>query len=265
MKQLGLTAMGLGAVGLVLLIATSSQAITRAEILEGYKAELRQAYNVPSLNPAATALCQLIARRLHPILPDTSQLDYDLGEKQNEYFEKIAIQLDLDRKTRGLVAWRIFKDACKVEAGNYQEPSRWNGWRHDIWSKVRTQQEQVEHENELARLEAERKAKEARQKAERAQQDAKWKAEYEAKQAREKAEWERFEARLAREQAEKEKTQTRCFADYERRKAQYAARSNQCEEKLEFGPERNACYMEAHERFLGKSARKSECRIFTPQ
>ena len=263
MKQLGLTAIGAGVLVIVLLFATSqAHAITRAEILEGYTTELKKAYNDPSLNPVATALCQLIARRLHPILPDTSQLDYDLDEKQNEYFEKIAIQLDLDRETRGLVAWRIFQDACKVEAGNYQEPSRWNGWRHDIWSKVRTQQEQVEHENELARLEAERKAKEARQKAERAQRDAKWQAEYEAKQAREKAESKRFEARRAREQAEKEKTQTRCLADYERRKAQYAARSNQCEEKLEFGPERNACYMEAHERFLGKSARKRECRHY---
>ena len=83
------------------LIAQDAHAVTRAEILQGYKAELKQAYNDPSLNPAVTALCQLIARRLHPILPDTAKLDYDLDEKQNQYFEKIATQLDLDKKTRG--------------------------------------------------------------------------------------------------------------------------------------------------------------------
>lgn len=124
-----------------LLIDQEAHAITRAEILEGYTTELKQAYNDPSLNPAATALCQLIARRLHPILPDTSQLDYDLDEKQNEYFEKIAIQLDLDKQTRGLVAWRIFRDACKAEVGNYEEPSRWNKWRDDRWSAWETEQE----------------------------------------------------------------------------------------------------------------------------
>ncbi len=145
MKHLGLAAMGAGAIGLVLLISTSSQAITRAEILEGYKAELKRAYNVPSLNPAVTALCQLITRRLHPILPDTSQLDYDLDEKQNEYFEKIAIQLDLDRKTRGLVAWRIFRDVCKAEVGFYQEATRWNRYRDDVWSKAPTEQLRARH------------------------------------------------------------------------------------------------------------------------
>ncbi len=154
MKQLGLTAIGAGAVGLVLLIATSSQAITRAEILEGYKAELKQAYNVPSLNPAATALCQLIARRLHPILPDTSQLDYDLDKKQNEYFEKIAIQLDLDKKTRGLVAWRIFKDACKAEVGYYQEPAPWNRWSHDFWAAIFTEQKKAEWARKNAGIKA---------------------------------------------------------------------------------------------------------------
>lgn len=153
MKQLGLTAIGAGVFVIVLLFATSqAHAITRAEILEGYTTELKKAHNDPSLNPAVTAICQVIARRLHPILPDTSQLDYNLDEKQKEYFEKIAIQLDLDRKTRGLVAWRIFRDACKVEAGYYKEPSRWNGWRRDIWSKVRTQQEQVEYEKRLAHI-----------------------------------------------------------------------------------------------------------------
>ena len=115
--------------------AQDVHAITRAEILEGYKAELKPAYNDPSLNPAATAICQLVARHLHSILPDTSQLDYDLDEKQNQYFEKIAIQLDLDKKTRGLVAWRIFRDACKAEVGNYNEPARWNKWRHDRWKR----------------------------------------------------------------------------------------------------------------------------------
>ena len=143
MKQLGLTAIGAVAVGLVLLIATSSQAITRAEILEGYTTELKKAYNDPSLNPAVTALCQIIARRVHPILPDTSQLDYDLDEKQNEYFEKIGIQLDLDKKTRGLVAWRIFRDACKAEVGYYPEPSRWNGWGRN-WVVQETEQEKAE-------------------------------------------------------------------------------------------------------------------------
>ena len=99
MKQLGLTAIGAGVLVIVLLFATSqAHAITRAEILEGYTTELKKAYNDPSLNPAVTALCQIIARRLHSILPDTSQLDYDLDEKQNQYFEKIAIQLDLDKQ-----------------------------------------------------------------------------------------------------------------------------------------------------------------------
>ncbi|MCY4613883.1 MAG: hypothetical protein OXB94_09715 [Nitrospira sp.] len=127
----------------VALNAQDVHAITRAEILEGYKAELKPDYNDPSLNPAATALCQLIARRLHPTLPDTSQLDYDLDEKQNQYFEKIAIQLDLDKKTRGLVAWRIFRDACKAEVGYYQEPSRWNGWKGN-WIIQETEQEKAE-------------------------------------------------------------------------------------------------------------------------
>ena len=121
--------------------AQDAHAITRAEILEGYIAELKPAYNDPSLSPAVSAICQLIARRLHSILPDTSQLDYDLDEKQNQYFEKIAIQLDLDKQTRGLVAWRIFRDACKAEVGNYDEPSRWNKWRHDRWSAWETEQE----------------------------------------------------------------------------------------------------------------------------
>lgn len=124
-----------------LLIDQEAHAITRAEIFEGYVAELKPAYNDPSLSPAVTAICQLIARRVHPILPDTSQLDYDLDEKQNQYFEKIGIQLDLDKKTRGLVAWRIFRDACKAEVGNYEEPSRWNKWRHDLWSAWETEQE----------------------------------------------------------------------------------------------------------------------------
>ena len=124
-----------------LLIDQEAHAITRAEILEGYITELKPAYNDPSLSPAVTAICQLIARRLHPILPDTSQLDYDLDEKQSQYFDKIAVQLDLDRKTRGLVAWRIFRDACKAEVGNYEEPSRWNKWRRDRWSAWETEQE----------------------------------------------------------------------------------------------------------------------------
>ena len=124
-----------------LLIDQEAHAITRAEILEGYIAELKLAYNDPSLSPAVSAICQLIARRLHPILPDTSQLDYDLDEKQNQYFEKIAIQLDLDKQTRGLVAWRIFRDACKAEVGNYDEPARWNKWRHDRWNAWETEQE----------------------------------------------------------------------------------------------------------------------------
>ncbi len=115
-------------------ITQDAHAITRAEILEGYTAELKPAYNDSSLKPAVTAICQLIARRLHPILPDTEQLDYDLDNKQNEYFEKIAIQLDLDRETRGLVAWRIFRDACKATVGNYKEPSPLNGWSHDEWA-----------------------------------------------------------------------------------------------------------------------------------
>ena len=122
----------------LLMFACNAQdvhAITRAEILEGYKAELKPAYNDSSLTPAATAICQLVARRIHSILPDTSQLDYDLDEKQNQYFEKIAIQLDLDKQTRGLVAWRIFRDACKAEVGNYNEPARWNKWRHDRWRR----------------------------------------------------------------------------------------------------------------------------------
>lgn len=144
MKQLGLTAIGAGVFVVVLLFATSQvHAITRAEILEGYRAELKKAHNDPSLNPAVTALCQIIARRLHPILPDTSQLDYDLDEKQNEYFEKIAIQLDLDKQTRGLVAWRIFRDACKAEVGFYQEATRWNRYRDDVWSKAPTEQQRA--------------------------------------------------------------------------------------------------------------------------
>ena len=144
MKQLGLTAIGAGVLVMVLLFATSqAHAITRAEVLEGYKAELKQAYNVPSLNPVATAICQLITRRLHPILPDTSQLDYDLDEKQNEYFEKIGTQLDLDKKTRGLVAWRIFRDACRAEVGFYQEATRWNRYRDDVWSKAPTERQRA--------------------------------------------------------------------------------------------------------------------------
>ncbi|MYD31363.1 MAG: hypothetical protein F4201_04460 [Nitrospira sp. SB0677_bin_15] len=111
--------------------AQNAHAITRAEILEGYKTELKPAYNDPSLSPAVTAICQLIARRLHPILPDTSQLDYDLDEKQNQYFKKIAIQLDLDKQTRGFVAWRIFRDACKAEVGYYNRTT---------WSEAPTEQ-----------------------------------------------------------------------------------------------------------------------------
>ena len=144
MKHLGLMAIGVSVFALVLLVAFAAQdahAITRAEILEGYTTELKKAHNDPSLNPAVTAICQIIARRLHPILPDTSQLDYDLDEKQNEYFEKIAIQLDLDKQTRGLVAWRIFRDACKAEVGNYDEPGRRNSWRRDRWSAWETEQE----------------------------------------------------------------------------------------------------------------------------
>ncbi len=148
MKQLGITAIGAGTVGLAVLIfalnAQNAHAITRAEILEGYKTELKRAHNDSSLNPAATAICQLIARRLHPTLPDTSQLDYDLDEKHNEYFEKIAIQLDLDMKTRGLVAWRIFRDACKAEVGYYQEAARWNRWSHDFWAAIFTEQKKAE-------------------------------------------------------------------------------------------------------------------------
>lgn len=140
MKQLGLTAIGAGVFVIVLLFATSqAYAITRAEILEGYTTELKKAHNDPSLTPAVTAICQLIARRLHPTLPDTSQLDYDLNEKQNQYFEKIAIQLDLDKQTRGLVAWRIFRDACKAKVGYYEELSRYNGWSHDVWTARRGQ------------------------------------------------------------------------------------------------------------------------------
>ena len=210
--------------------AQDVHAITRAEILEGYKVELKPAHNDPSLNPAATALCQLIARRLHPSLPDTSQLDYDLDEKQNQYFEKIAIQLDLDKKTRGLVAWRIFKDACKVEVGNFHEPSRWNRWRHDSWSKVMTQQEQVERDKERARL----KAKEAREKAESAQREAKREAEYQARQER-------------------------CSADLARRKAQYFARSKQCDNMKSSTEEANACDSEVRERFLGRNAKQKDC------
>lgn len=255
-----LIAIGAGALVLVLMVAFAAQdahAITRAEILEGYKTELNQAHNDPSLNAVATAICQLIERRLHPILPDTSQLDYDLDEKQNEYFEKIGIQLDLDKKTRGLVTWRIFRDACKVEVGYYQEATRWNRYRDDIWSKVRTQQEQVEYKRkELARQEAERKAEVAREKARR-ERDAKSKAEYEASQARKKAEEERFEARIARERAEEEKRRARCSAELKRRQAQYQARSKQCEKEIGIGAERNACYNKASERFLGKSAKKS--------
>ena len=217
------------AFSIVTFIAQDAHAITRAEILEGYKTELKRAHNDPSLNPAATAICQLIARRLHPILPDTSQLDYDLDEKQNQYFEKIAIQLDLDKKTRGLVAWRIFKDACKVEVGNYDEPSRWNRWRHDIWSKVMTQQEQVERDKERARLEA----KEAREKAESAQRKAKEEAEYQARQKR-------------------------CRADFARRNAQHTARITQCYNMKSF-TEADACAAEAHERFLGRNAKQKDC------
>lgn len=142
MKHLGLTAIGVSVFALVLLVAFAAQnahAITRAEILKGYIAELKPAYNDPSLSPAVSAICQLIARRVHPILPDTSQLDYDLDEKQSQYFEKIAIQLDLDKQTRGLVAWRIFRDACKAKVGYYEEPSRYNGWSHDRWTARRGQ------------------------------------------------------------------------------------------------------------------------------
>lgn len=126
-----------------LLIDQEAHAITRAEILEGYITELKPAYNDPSLSPAVTAICQLVVRRLHPTLPDTSQLDYDLDEKQNEYFEKIGTQLDLDKKTRGLVAWRIFRDACKAEVGFYQEATRWNRYRDDVWSKAPTEQQKA--------------------------------------------------------------------------------------------------------------------------
>lgn len=134
-----LIAIGSSAVALAVLsfawIAQDAHAITRAEILEGYKTELRQAYNDPSLNPAVTAICQVIARRLEPIWSDTEQLDYDLDKKQNEYFEKIAIQLDLDRKTRGRIAWRIFRDACKAEVGSYNRST------DPEWTPLLTQQE----------------------------------------------------------------------------------------------------------------------------
>ena len=99
-----LIAIGSSAVALAVLsfawIDQEAHAITRAEILEGYIAELKPAYNDPSLSPAVSAICQIIARRLHPSLPDTSQLDYDLDEKQNQYFEKIGIQLDLDKTNK---------------------------------------------------------------------------------------------------------------------------------------------------------------------
>ena len=130
--------------------AQNAHAITRAEILEGYTTELKKAYNDPSLNPAVSAICQLIARRLHLILPDTSQLDYDLDEKQNKYFEKIGIQLDLDKTTRGLVAWRIFRDACKDEVGHYVEASRWTGYRHDVWWANNTEKEKVKKNRQIA-------------------------------------------------------------------------------------------------------------------
>ena len=145
--------------------AQDAHAIIRAEILEGYKAALKPAYNDPSLNPAVTAICQLIARRVHPILPDTSQLDYDLDEKQNEYFEKIAIQLDLDRKTRGLVAWRIFRDACKAEVGNYEEPARRNSWRRDRWSAWETEQETAQRVASEERFKAGFTAEELRERS----------------------------------------------------------------------------------------------------
>ena len=116
-------------------------AVTRAEILEPIKTELKKVYNDPSLNPAATALCKVIASRVNPLVPDTSQLDYDLDTKQSQYFAKAAIQLDMEMKTRGLVVWRIFRDACKAEVGFYQRPHRLNRWRSDSWYKVATQQE----------------------------------------------------------------------------------------------------------------------------
>ena len=92
-----------------LLIAQDAHAVTRAEILEPIKTELKKVYNDPSLNPAATALCKVIASRVNPLVPDTSQLDYDLDTKQSQYFAKAATQLELEMKTRGLVVWRIFR------------------------------------------------------------------------------------------------------------------------------------------------------------
>ena len=122
------------------IVARKSRPVTRSEILEEYKTKLKQAYNDPLLNSAATAICQLVARRLHRTLPDTSQLDYDLDEKQNLYFEKIARQLDLDKQARGLVAWRIFRDACKAEVGHYEEKQvgQFEFQTEMVWSKVRT-------------------------------------------------------------------------------------------------------------------------------
>ena len=224
---------------LVAFTAQDAHAITRAEIIEEYKGELRQAYNDPSLNPAVTALCKSVARSFTIFLEDTNNLDYDLDEKQNKYYVDMTTQLELDANVRGDVTWRIFRDTCEAEVGSYEEPTRWNGWSHDIWSKVRTQQEQVEYEKELARLKAERKVNEAREKAEE----------------------ERSKARMARKLAEEEKRRARCVADFKRRKAQFDARRKQCAKKG-IGSEYNDCSKEAHERFLGKSARKRECYGF---
>ena len=132
-------------------------AVTRAEILEPMKTELKKVYNDPSLNPAATALCKVIASRVNPLVPDTSQLDYDLDTKQSQYFAKAATQLDLEMKTRGLVIWRIFRDACKAVVGFYQRPHRLNHWRSNSWYKVATQQERAFQKNcrvEINRLKA---------------------------------------------------------------------------------------------------------------
>ena len=151
MKQLGLTAIGAGVFVMVLLFAISqAQAVTRAEILEGYKAELKQAYNDPSLKPAATALCKSVGRSFNVFLEDTNNLDYDLDEKQNKYYVDIATQLELDAKVRGKVAWRIFRDVCKAEVGHYVEASRWTGYKHDVWWANNTEKEKVKKKRQIA-------------------------------------------------------------------------------------------------------------------
>jgi len=129
---------------LVAFVAQDARAVTRAEIIEGYKVELRQAYNDPSLNPAVTALCKSVARSFTIFLEDTNNLDYDLDKKQNKYYVDTFTQLELDANVRGKVTWRIFRDACKAEVGYYQEPARWNRWSHDIWAAILTEQMKAE-------------------------------------------------------------------------------------------------------------------------